>query len=229
MRSIDDMPSRKHAEPVETPQYDPRQLAIKRNLAKGLDRSDAIKEAVYQWLVSMNGGMNKKTFSLQMVKLSNDDEIALKQLADSKGSRTLKQAPRKIPPKLDTDIYTALADYHSVAIEMYAGKKIIDKFINETPKGGLYVLDVNELILEYVDYQHRGRAGEIIEAATRASILVVTGLQKSISMAYHIRDTLYQIASVRAKDPNKYTLSTWNYTHMWFIPDYGNLFTIFSA
>lgn len=228
MREFGDLP-RRPTRSIETSLDNDRQVFIKRNLANGLDRSEAVRQAALQWLLSFPSGMSKKDFQLQMVKLSDDDKLAMEQFVNSTGKRTLKQVPRQKPPKLDTDIYTALAKYQSVILEMAEGKKEIDKFLKTVPKGGLYVLDVNELILEYTDYQHRGRAGEIIEAANRANILVVMGLQKSISLAYHMRDTLYQIAAVRKKDPDKYTLSTWNYTHAWFIPDYGNLFTIFSV
>lgn len=227
MKDFTDLPSRPPA-PLAKPSED-RQFFIKRNLANTAERSPEVIAAIFDWLTSFPSGITKKEFTNQLCKLDKDDEKAIKQLQDSKNKRTIKPIPRQKPPKLEISVLKALGLYHFVAIEGQSGRKFIDKFLDTIPEGGVYILDVNELILEYTDYQHRGRAGEIIEAANHSSILVVEGLEKPIALAYHIKDTLFQLVSVRKKDKDKYTLSTWNYTHAWYISEYGEFFTHFSV
>jgi len=209
------------------PQTD-KQLFIKRNLVKSVDRSEKVKEAIIDWLLSFTGGITSKAFEAQVVRLDTDDERAIQQLKNSRGKRVLANPPRIKPPKLEIELVDALAEHNAVAIEASSGRKQIEAFLKDCPELGTYVLDVNELAIEYVDYNHRGRAGSIIHEATRADVLFILGLEKPISLAYHIRDTLFQILSVRSKDSNKYTLSTWNYTHGWYMPEVEKLFQIYS-
>lgn len=206
-----------------------KEFFVKRSLARSIDKAPEIQEAVLQWLMSFQGAISKEQFTKQICKLSNKDSEALSQLDKSKGRRVLQNVPREKPPKLPAPLLDVLAKYHSVAVEAAAGRKAIEQSLATLPPSGIYILDVNELILEYTDYKHRGRAGEIIDAAHKASILVLEGLEKPIALAYHIKDTLFQLASVRRKDPDKYTLSTWNYTHKWYIPEYIEYFTLFSV
>lgn len=203
---------------IQTTEED-RQIFIKRNLVKSLDRSEQVRAAVLEWLLSFNGGITTKAYKAQMVRLDQDDTKALQQLELSSKRRTLANPPRVKPPKLTTDIITALEQHNSIAIEASSGRKLIEKFMDSCPEVGTYILDMNELVLEYVDYSHRGKAGDIIHQSNRADILIILGLEKPISLAYHIRDTLFQILSVRSKDADKYTISTWNYTHGWYMPD----------
>lgn len=229
MKDFTSLPART-PQPLPAPKTEDRQLFIKRNLANGAERSEQVREAILQWLLSFNGGMTKKEFTTQLCKLDSDDTKAIKQLQSSLNKRTIKPVPREKPPKIAlNEILPTLATRYSIAIEAQAGKKLIEKFLSTLPEAGVYILDVNELILEYTDYQHRGKAGEIIEAANRATVLVIEGLEKPIALAYHIKDTLYQLAAVRKKDKEKFTLSTWNYTHAWYIPEYAEMFTHYSA
>lgn len=203
---------------------------VKRSLAWGVDRSEAVRQAIFDWLLSFDGAMLKKTFTTQLCRLEADDAVALQQLERSKGKRTIQLPPRVKPPKIDlSNIAYELTQNNLVIIEGRSGLELIKKFKQSLPELGTYVLDVNELILEYVDYQHRGRAGDIIESASKADVLFITGLERSIALPYHIKDTLYQLASVRAKQKDKYTISTWVYTHEWYIEDYSKMFTHFSA
>lgn len=220
---------RRPPQPLPAKSYSDKYIRSKRAWAASLDRSQQVKQAVEDWLLSFDGGMTKKDFQLQLCKLHSSDEVAIKQLTESAGKRTIRQAPRDKPPKLNMRVVEALGRYRMVAIEGKSGKAAIEKFINTLPSAGVYILDMNELILEYVDYQHRGKAGEIIEAANRADILIIEGLEKPIALAYHIKDTLYQLAAVRKKQEDKFTLSTWNYTHAWYIQEYAELFTHFSV
>ena len=206
-----------------------KEFFVKRSLARSINRDPDVQEAVLSWLTSFQGAMSKEQFNKQLCKLSVKNSEALTQLEKSKGRRVIQNVPREKPPKMPAPIIDLLAKYNSVAIEAAAGRKAIDDFLKTLPPSGIYILDVNELILEYTDYQHRGKAGEIIDAAHKASILVIEGLEKPIALAYHIKDTLFQLASVRRKDKDKYTLSTWNYTHKWYISEYIEYFTLFSV
>ena len=227
MKDFTKLPKR---QPIQTPPQPVvgNQIFIARSLASSVNRSPQIVQAIVDWLMSFQGAMSKQVFNKQMCKLSNDDDKALRQLQDSHGKRVLAQVPREKPPKLTIPIMQALAEYTMVAIEGNLGKRAITKFLDTLSPVGVYILNVNELILEYTDYQHRGRAGDIIEQANRADVLVIEGLEKPIALAYHIKDTLFQLAEVRSR-ANKYTLSTYNYTHDWYIPEYKKMFKHFSV
>ena len=221
---------KKREQPTIQPVTQDKVYFIKRNLAIGVNRSEEVRQAILEWLLSFEGAILKKNFTNQLCRLELDDTVAIQQLKDSAGKRTIKLAPRQKPPKIDLkDIAYQLTVHKLVAIEGKSGLTLINKFRQTLPDLGLYVLDVNELILEYVDYQHRGRAGELIESANRADVLFIMGLETPIALPYHIKDTLYQLATVRGKQVDKYTLSTWNYTHEWYIESYSKLFTHFSA
>ena len=205
-----------------------KQVFIKKNLAKSCGRTDIVAKAILEWLLSFETGITSKAFTAQIIRLDANDEKAVQQLESSKGKRTLSNPSRIKPPKLEEEIVTVLEEHNAIAIEASTGRKLIEEFLRDCPEIGTYILDMNELVLEYVDYSHRGKAGGIIHEANRADILIILGLEKPISLAYHIRDILYSIASVRAKDKNKYTITTWNYTHEWYIPDFKNLFMHYS-
>lgn len=228
MKKFTDLPPRA-AQPITVPQVKNSGYFIKQKLLAYLERPTETKEAVFKWLLSFPTGMSKEEFMKQCFKLEQKHEDVLKQLALSEGSRTIRSLPRQVPPKLSLPITDALAEHRFIAIEAAAGRRAIEAFLDELPTtGGVYILDVNELVLEFRDYRNRGKASDIIEQANRASILVITGLEKPIILAYHIKDTLYQLAVVRKKDPDKYTLSTYNYTHTWYIPEFANEFVHFS-
>lgn len=199
----------------------------KQKMASTVDDQE-IREAVFMWLLSFQGGMTKVEFQNQLVKLDKNITTAQAQLKSSSGKRRIELPPRVKPPKI-TDIAEALLEYQQIAIEAKAGYDAIEKFLCTLPEGGVYILDLNELILEYRDYQNRGNSAQIIEKAHKASVLIIEGLHKPVALPFHIKDTLTQLATVRKKDKDKYTLSTWNYTFAWYIPDYANLFTHFSV
>lgn len=228
-KTLEDLTRKSDIKPIVQiqPQTD-KQLHIKRNMVKSVNRSEEVKLAIIDWLLSFTGGITSKALEAQVLRLDENDNKSIQQLANSKGKRILANPPREKPPKLAIEIVEALEQYHAVAIEASSGKKQIELFLEDCPEIGTYILDINELVLEYVDYSHRGKAGEIIHESSRADVLIILGLEKPISLAYHIRDTIYQILSVRAKDSTKYTLSTWNYTHGWYMPDVEKALKIYS-
>lgn len=206
-----------------------KQIFIKRNLAKSVNRDIAVVNAIADWLLSFEGGITSKAFKDQLVGLEKDDAKAIEQLKASAGKRRITKSLRQKPPKLTGEIVDELEKHNAIAIEAKAGRNKIEEFLDDCPEIGTYILDINELILEYVDYAHRGKAGDIIHNSTRADILVILGLEKPIALPYHIKDTLYQILSVRSKDEEKYTVSTWNYTHEWYISEVKQLLTHYSV
>lgn len=212
---------------ITSPQLD-KQGHIKRNQSRSVNRSPEVQSAVLEWLLSFDGGMTTKSFEAQIIRLDADDDKAMQQLQMSRGKRILSNPPRIKPPKLETDIIQALAQNSAIAIEAASGRKRIEKFISNCPEIGTYILDMNELASEYIDYSNRGKAGQIIHDSKRAEVLIILGLDRPISLAYHIRDTLYQIVALRLKDGNKYTLSTWNYTHDWYMPEVKDLLIHYS-
>lgn len=228
MKKFTDIKSTRPQNPQPAPVPQDRQLYIKRNLVDQLDYRADVKQAVLDWLLSFPGGITKKDFQLQLVKLDKDPEKAISQLQKSKGYRTIRQVEREKPPKLEIPIIDALAQDNLIAIEGARGKKAILDFLQDLPPSGVYILDIPELLLEYTDFHHKGASAQMIEQSNKASILVITGLEKPVGLPFHIREVLTQLAQVRSRYPDKFTLSTYNYTHTWFIPEYATYFKHYS-
>lgn len=228
MKKFTDIKSTRPQNPQPAPVPQDRQLYIKRNLVDQLDYKPDVKQAVLDWLLSFPGGITKKDFQLQLVKLDKDPEKAISQLQKSKGYRSIRQVEREKPPKLEIPIIDALAQDNLIAIEGARGKKAILDFLQDLPPSGVYILDVPELLLEYTDFHHKGASAQMIEQSNKASILVITGLEKPVGLPFHIREVLTQLAQVRSRYPDKFTLSTYNYTHTWFIPEYATYFKHYS-
>ena len=228
MKKFTDIKSNRQPNPQPAPVPQDKQLYIKRNLVDQLDYKPDGKQAVLDWLLSFPGGITKKDFQLQLVKLNSDPEKAISQLEKSKGYRTIRQVEREKPPKLEVPVLDALAQDNLIAIEGAKGKKAILDFLQEISSSGVYILDVPELLLEYTDFHHKGTSAQMIEKSNKASILVITGLEKPVGLPFHIREVLTQLAQVRSRYQDKFTLSTYNYTHTWFIPEYATYFKHYS-
>lgn len=228
MKKFTDIKSNRPQNPQPAPVPQDKQLYIKRNLVDQLDYKPDVKQAVLDWLLSFPGGITKKDFQLQLVKLDKDPEKAISQLERSKGYRTIRQVEREKPPKLEVPVLDALAQDNLIAIEGAKGKKAILDFLQDLPPSGVYVLDIPELLLEYTDFHHKGTSAQMIEQSNKASILVITGLEKPVGLPFHIREVLTQLAQVRSRYQDKFTLSTYNYTHTWFIPEYATYFKHYS-
>lgn len=228
MKKFTDIKSNRQQNPQPAPVPQDKQLYIKRNLVDQLDYKPDVKQAVLDWLLSFPGGITKKDFQLQLVKLDKDPEKAISQLQKSKGYRTIRQVEREKPPKLEVPVIDALAQDNLIAIEGARGKKAILDFLQEISSSGVYILDVPELLLEYTDFHHKGTSAQMIEKSNKASILVITGLEKPVGLPFHIREVLTQLAQVRSRYQDKFTLSTYNYTHTWFIPEYATYFKHYS-
>lgn len=228
MKKFTDIKSNRQPNPQPAPVPQDKQLYIKRNLVDQLDYKPDVKQAVLDWLLSFPGGITKKDFQLQLVKLDKDPEKAISQLEKSKGYRTIRQVEREKPPKLEVPVIDALAQDNLIAIEGARGKKAILDFLQEISSSGVYILDVPELLLEYTDFHHKGTSAQMIEKSNKASILVITGLEKPVGLPFHIREVLTQLAQVRSRYQDKFTLSTYNYTHTWFIPEYATYFKHYS-
>lgn len=228
MKKFTDIKSNRQPNPQPAPVPQDKQLYIKRNLVDQLDYETDVKQAVLDWLLSFPGGITKKDFQLQLVKLDKDPAKAISQLEKSKGYRTIRQVEREKPPKLEVPVLDALAQDNLIAIEGAKGKKAILDFLQEISSSGVYILDVPELLLEYTDFHHKGTSAQMIEKSNKASILVITGLEKPVGLPFHIREVLTQLAQVRSRYPDKFTLSTYNYTHTWFIPEYATYFKHYS-
>lgn len=228
MKKFTDIKSNRQQNPQPAPVPQDKQLYIKRNLVDQLDYKPDVKQAVLDWLLSFPGGITKKDFQLQLVKLDSDPEKAISQLQKSKGYRSIRQVEREKPPKLEVPVIDALAQDNLIAIEGARGKKAILDFLQEISSSGVYILDVPELLLEYTDFHHKGTSAQMIEKSNKASILVITGLEKPVGLPFHIREVLTQLAQVRSRYQDKFTLSTYNYTHTWFIPEYATYFKHYS-
>lgn len=228
MKNFTDIKSHRSPSPEISPVPTDKQIYIKRNLVNQLDYCETVRQAVLDWLLSFPGGITKKDFQLQLVKLDKDPEKAISQLQRSHGYRSIRQVEREKPPKLEIPVIDALAQDNLIAIEGAKGRKAILDFLQDLPPSGVYILDIPELLLEYTDFHHKGTSAQMIEQSNKASILVITGLEKPVGLPFHIREVLTQLAQVRSRYPDKFTLSTYNYTHTWFIPEYATYFKHYS-
>ena len=183
---------------------------IKRNLMKSVDRSKEVRDAVERWLNSFDGAMTKKMFAHQMKRLDFDDEKALAQLERAKGRRIIPLPPPPKLPKMEKTLLEHMVEDVYVAIAGRNCKRVIKEAIEELKRyGTLYVLSVEELIVEFKSYDEKGASPHMIEQAIDSDFLVVVDLEMPIHLEWHIREAINRIGRLREK-AEKPIISTWN-------------------
>ena len=193
---------------VEKPIVDNAEF-IKRNLMKSVQRTGAVYNAIADWLFSFEGGITKKLFDAQMKRLDWDDEKALEQLSRAKGKRTIPLAPAPKMPKLEGTLIEKMLEEKYVAVYGRKFKPAIKELVSQLKEcGTVYVLQVEELILQFKDYEHKGSSPQMIDSAIGADFLVIVDLEMPIHIEWHIHEALNRIGRKRfeAKKP---IVSTW--------------------
>lgn len=197
-----------HEAPVAT-RSDPAEF-IKRNLMKSVDRSKEIRDAIEQWLFSFDGGITKDAFMWQMKRLDFDDEVAFAQLERAQGRRTIPLPPPPKKPKLEKSLVEQMLEDTYVAVFGRKFKAAVKEANNELKQcGEVYVLQVEDLILQFKSYEDKGSSPQMIDKAIECDFLIVVDLEMTIHLEWHIREALNRILRKRvaAKKP---IISTWN-------------------
>ena len=183
---------------------------IKRNLMKSVDRSKEVYLAVEEWLYSFEGALTKSAFQHQMKRLDFNDSVALSQLQKAKGRRVI---PLPVAPKNPSLTRSAMEQMVLDTYIALTGRKFrqcIKSTIKELKEcGDVYVLEVEELILQFKDYEHKGSSPEMIDKAIECDFLVIVDLEMPIHLEWHIHEALNRILRKR-KQKKKPIISTWN-------------------
>lgn len=194
---------------VEKPIVD-NSAFIKQNLMKSVDRSQVVREAVERWLFSFDGAMAKDRFEGQMKRLDFDDEKALLQLQKAAGRRTVPLPPAPRPPKMEKGIVETMVEDTYVAVSGRRHKKLIKEAVQELKKfGDVYVLSIEELIVEFKSFNEKGKGPQMIEKAIETDFLIIVDLEMPIHLEWHINEAIERIGRLREKD-KKPIVSTWN-------------------
>ena len=183
---------------------------VKRNLMKSVDRVKEVRDAVERWLYSFDGAITKKVFAHQMKRLDFDDEKALAQLERAEGRRVIPLPPPPKPPKMEKTLLEHMVDDIYVAITRKNHKRVIREAVKELKQfGTLYVLSIEELIVEFKSFGEKGASPHMIEQAIDSDFLIIVDLEMPIHLEWHIREAINRIGRLREKD-KKPIISTWN-------------------
>lgn len=211
---------------VQKPVVDSSEF-IKNNLMKSVDRSKEVRDAVRKWLFSFDGAITKKAFEHQMRRLDFDDEKALEQLERALGRRTIPLPPAPRPPKMQGSVIENMVKDTYVAISGRGYKNVIREAVKELKQfGTVYVLSVEELIVEFKSYEEKGNSPQMIEKAIEADFLVIVDLEIPMTLEWHIREAINRIGRLRSKY-KKPIISTWNRFND--VKDFFKMFKIYSV
>jgi len=208
MKLFENQPPVERKEPVK-PEVD-NSAFIKRNLMKSVDRSPEVYKAVEDWLFSFVGGISKISFQAQMKRLDWDDQKALAQLERAKGRRVIPLPPPPKMPPLPKPLLEQMLDDLYVAVYGRKFRPAIKEVIQQLKTcGSVYVLSIEELIVEFKSYNNKGKSPQMIEQAIEADFLVIVDLEMTIHLEWHINEAIERIGRMREAQ-NKPIISTWN-------------------
>lgn len=208
MKLFEELKPVEHTEPpkvkVDASEY------VKHNLMKSVDRSPEIRAAVERWLFSFEGGITKEVFQYQMKRLDFDDCIAFSQLEKAVGRRTIPLPPPPPKPKLPKSLVEQMLDDTYIAVFGKGFKPAIREANRQLKEcGAVYVLSVEDLILQYKSYADKGSAPQMIDNAIDCDFLIVVDLEMTIHIEWHIHEALNRILRKRQAS-HKPIISTWN-------------------
>jgi len=181
---------------------------IKNNLMKSVERSGVVYSGIQKWLHSFEGALSKATFEKQLRRLSNEDDVAIEQLEKAIGKRTIPYAPTPQAPPLTRPLIEEMVDHMFVAVYGKKFKQEIKTAIKELrPLGRVFVLSVEELILEFKSYKDKGKSQQMIDDAIECDFLFIVDLERSIHLDRRIVEAINRIGKFRKGKP---IISTWN-------------------
>lgn len=189
---------------IEAPTFDKFRFQ-KQKLLFNVTRSTEICKLLETWLMSFEGGMSKQTFMSQVAKLDIDDDIAISQIDRSLGRRAISKAKTTLPPlPLADDAVNLLAD-GNLFIAVAGREKPLQNYIRNTYQtlkklSNTYVLDLNDLKLEWLDKFQKGKSVGMLQNARDAEFLIIVGFETPIDLPYYIGDTLNTLRRYRIQN-----------------------------
>lgn len=190
-------------EPFDSSQY------VKMNLMKAVDRDPETRRLIQDWLFSFEGAITKAMFQQQLKRLSNDADTAASQLLRAHGKRTIPLPPPERKPALQKPLVEQMLEDKFVAVCGRGFKKAIKDAVKMLREAGeVYVLQVEELILQFKSYDDKGSAPGMIDKAIDADFLVIVDLEMPIHIEWHIHEAIARIGR-RREAQGKPIISTW--------------------
>lgn len=182
---------------------------IKVRMMQGLERSDEVRKAVEVWITSFRGGITKEAYQRQIKRLDFDDNTALAQLKRAIGRRVIPLPPPPQKPSLDKPLLEKMVEDQYVAVYGRGFRTAIREAIPQLRACGvLYILEVERLCTEFVNYDNKGCAPRMIQDAIEADFLIVVGLEMPIHLEWHIREAIERIGRLR-EEQKRPIISTW--------------------
>lgn len=192
----------------EKPTFDNTSF-IKKNLLKTVTRSQEVIDALERWLFSFDGAISKQLFNNQLKRLAYDDAMALEQINKAMGYRTIPRQPPPKQPPLQKSLLEQMLDDIFVGVTGRKFKTEIKKVIPQLREcGTLYILPIEDFIIQFKSYKDKGSAPQMIDSAIEADFLLVVGMELPIHLEWHVQEALARIARQRweAKKP---IITTW--------------------
>lgn len=200
MKSFDDLEKREQEPHVFIDKY----VYQKQRLLFNITRSERVCSAIEKWLMSFQGGMSKEAFIQQVSKLDYDDDLAISQIDKSMGKRSIQKKRVAMPPlQIAKDAVSMLAE-GILFIAVAGAEKALHAYIRQAYQtlkglGRTYVLDLNDMKLEWVDKFQKGKSPEMIQKAKDAEFLIVVGLETPLDLPFYIGDTVNTIRRYRVE------------------------------
>ena len=182
---------------------------VKRNLMKSVERTAEVCKAVEAWLYSWQGGISKQAFNAQLKRLDFNDSVALLQLQKAQGRRVIPLPPPPEMPILTKPLVEQMLEDKYVAVYGPKFKPAIKDVVQQLKDcGEVFVLSVEELILQFKTYADKGRSPQMIDKAIEADFLVIVDLEMPIHLEWHIREAIDRIGR-RREEADKPIIATW--------------------
>lgn len=199
----------KHFEEILCTPQEPKKPFSRYDLQKdrllmNVGRSDSIIEALRLWLNSFDGGISKELFQRQLHRLDTDDSLALKQISDSMGSRSIKKKKSVLPPLPPVGDVVQMLASGNLFIAVGGPEEALRKFIRKSYQtlkglGRTYVLDLNDMRLEWVDKFQKGKSVEMLQKAKDSEFLIVVGLETPLDIPFYMGDALNTLRRYRVE------------------------------
>lgn len=200
MKSFDELERKEQKEPIFIDKY----VYQKQRLLFNITRSKKVCAAIEQWLMAFEGGISKEAFIKEVSKLDYNDEEAISQIEKSLGRRSISKKRVTMPNlPIARDAVMLLAE-GTLFIAVAGAERALHAYIKSTYQtlkglGRTYVLDMNDMKLEWVDKFQKGRSTEMIKKAKDAEFLIVVGLETPLDLPFYIGDTLNTIRRYRVE------------------------------